>query len=155
MFAYYEKNVNIEDVIEREYSVSGIADLLEEMFLSGSKNKSFNSIIKTAMLSHISSGVFIEGIKAVSNTVGVVYDSDKIFTHDFRTELATACSEKLTIVQNPDDLEVCIFDGSVYYLGEEMFSISRQDCPVNEINIEIDPISSDCWFLKEVRKHNS
>lgn len=70
MFAYYGKNVNIEDVIEREYSVSGIADLLEEMFLSGSKNKSFNSIIKTAMLSHISSGVFIEGIKAVSNTVG-------------------------------------------------------------------------------------
>lgn len=155
MFAYYVKYVNIEDVIEREYTVSDISDLLETMFLSGSKNKSFDDIVKTAMLSHNSSDVFTNGIKAVSNTVGVAYDPDKIFTHDFRTELATACSEKLTIVQDPDDLEVCIFDGSVYYLGEEVFSISRKDCPVDKIAIEIDPISSDCWFLEEVRKHNS
>lgn len=87
MFAYYVKYVNIEDVIEREYAVSDISDLLETMFLSGSKNKSFNDIVKTAMLSHNSSDVFTDGIKAVSNTV--------------------------------------------------------------------DPISSDCWFLEEVRKHNS
>lgn len=39
MFAYYVKYVNIEDVIERECAVSDISDLLETMFLSGSKNK--------------------------------------------------------------------------------------------------------------------
>lgn len=157
MYALYKRSIhvdNISEFLEDNYGIYDVVDFLSKAFVKNSgKEFSFKSFLGELMKNDETYDSFIDGVQAVCNTVGMEFNVEKMFSKEFRTEIANKCVDKLTVLQNIDDVDewgVCICEGCVYYIGLELFSLYKDEYASRELDIEVDISDSDFWVLCEV-----